>query len=610
MKKKTTNENLISEIKGLLNQKAYVGKISTANEKELKSILYEEGPVDIDTFVTSKQYLGQNLYGLSEAQRKVLEVADDFENGINYLILWVGKGGGKDFITRIIFLRLVYKLLCMRSPHAYLGIPSTEIITFLNVAASADQAQNVFFEPLKNMLKSSGESAFIKFGFNPETDIKERMIVFPKNIILLSGHSEADTLEGKNVLVAVADEIDAKTFRNPEKMWTMLRSSSRSRFFGKEKIMAISYMRFSESNGMIKKLYEEHVFKKDSFVAKYPTWVFNPNPNITKETFASEYELNPEEARTIYECEPPEYSIDSFFKDIEKLRKAMKPPEDRWPLKFPLPPEDFYRRPLSEVIREVDGSLVELDPYNLEFHDWFVGKPGVDYFFIGDPGLGKVADSKTGDSFGLTIGHREYILSNNGKILVRPVVDFVFRFTGHMFKEKEIQIEAIKRLIENLLRRGFSLRYFYFDQWNSAYLGQWIRDRIVGAQVTYSKYVEYKHYKLLKEKIYSEGSEQSPEVLENAGIDFFYHPIIFWELSNLIEDKVKGKIDHKPDTSKDISDTLAMFVWMAEHYPKNDFFRNIDDQSEAEISENEIIKNLHEHFKKTLVEGRRKIRNL
>jgi hypothetical protein len=141
MKKKQPRENLISEIKGLLTQKAYVGKISTADKNELKNLLYEEEPVDIDTFVISKQYLGQSLYGLSEAQRRVLEVADDFENGINYLILWVGKGGGKNFITRIIFLRLVYKLLCMRSPHAYLGIPSTEIITFLNVAASADQAQ-------------------------------------------------------------------------------------------------------------------------------------------------------------------------------------------------------------------------------------------------------------------------------------------------------------------------------------------------------------------------------------------------------------------------------------------------------------------------------------
>lgn len=70
MKKKSTNENLISEIKGLLTQKAYVGKISKADERELKNLLYEEGPVDIDTFVTSKQYLGQNLYGLSEAQRK------------------------------------------------------------------------------------------------------------------------------------------------------------------------------------------------------------------------------------------------------------------------------------------------------------------------------------------------------------------------------------------------------------------------------------------------------------------------------------------------------------------------------------------------------------
>lgn len=234
MKKLNKESSVIKDLESLLKKKHYEYRAQTEPKQ---TILYETEPVDIITFVTHPDYLGQNLYGLSEPQQKVLEIADDFENGINYIVLWVGKGGGKDWITRVIFMRLVYKLLCMRNPHDYFGLPPSEIITFLNVAASSEQASNVFFEPLKNYIKNAGPKAFRAFGFDPERDIKERHIIFPKNIQLVSGHSESDTLEGKNVLVAVADEIDARAFRNPQKMWTMLRSSSRSRFNGKEKFL-------------------------------------------------------------------------------------------------------------------------------------------------------------------------------------------------------------------------------------------------------------------------------------------------------------------------------------------------------------------------------------
>lgn len=569
LQKKETS--VISDITSLLSEKSYIDRANKDINSE--DSIYEYIPVSIDEFVTSKDYLGQDLYGLSEPQRRVLEEADNFENNINYLILWVGKGGGKDFITRIMFLRLVYKLLCMRNPHAYFGIPSSELITFINVAASSDQAHNVFFEPLKNYIRMAGHKAFKIFGFDPDRDIKERLITFPKNILLISGHSEADTLEGKNILVGVVDEIDAKSFRNPQKMWTMLRSSSRSRFNGKEKIVAISYMRYSESNGMIKSLYSEYINREDSFVAKYPTWEFNPNPKITKETFLSEYEANPEEAKTIYECDPPEQSIDAFIKDTKRLKDSMKPAEEKWPLNFPIPPEDFNNRPLTEVYRYIDDDYYQLDPYNLQFKEWFKGQHNKEYIFVADLGLGKVETG--GDSLGITLGHRDYIYDKYGNIIVRPVVDFVFRFTGHMFNEKEIQLSAVQKLIEKLKDElDFNIKYFYFDQWNSGSLGQWIKRKYNNeAVVTYNKYVTYQEYKTLKERIYGEAPPSSGEgiKLENGGIDWFYHPILYWELVNLIEDKEKGKVDHKPNTSKDIADTVAIFVSLCLTLPKENY---------------------------------------
>ncbi len=567
MKKDKKPISLIQDIQGLIEKKSYEAKVTLGEQNEY---LYEVEPVDILTFVTHPDYLGINLYGLSEPQKKVLEVADDFENGINYIILWVGKGGGKDFITRIIFMRLVYKLLCMKYPHRYFGMPSSEIITFLNVAASADQASSVFFDPLKNYIRNAGPKAFRQFGFNPDTDIKEKHIIFPKNIHLVSGHSESDSLEGKNVLVAVADEIDAKAFRNPEKMWTMLRSSSRSRFRGKEKIFAISYMRYSESNGMIQRLYKDYLGNENAFVAKYPTWEFNPNPEITKETFKSEFERNPVEAETIYACNPPEQPIDAWFTDIKRLRASMQGPE-KHPVDFPLPPDEgFLTNPKIETFyfNEETGEYKKLDPYNLPFKDWFYGKEGVDYVLVADPGLGRV--STEGDAYAIALGHREFYYTKEGKLIPRPVIDLVFRFTGYMFEEEEVQISAVHNLIERLIEeRKFNIRHIFFDIFNSASTAQWLKRKYPDIQVTYNKYVTYEHYSLLRERIFGEvpPSSGTGDKLDNGGISWYYHPVLFWELSNLLEDREKRKVDHRTNTSKDMSDTVAILTYLLVSLP-------------------------------------------
>jgi hypothetical protein len=563
-KKQNNNLDLVNDLKSILERKTYE---AVDNSVLPGSSLYEVEPVDILTFVESKDYLGINLYGLSNPQRKVLEIADNFENLINYIILWVGKGGGKDFITRVIFMRLVYKLLCMRNPHKFFGIPSSEIITFLNVAASADQATSVFFDPLKNYIRSAGSKAFLQFGFDPSKDIKDRYIVFPKNIHLVSGHSESDSLEGKNILVGVVDEIDADTFRNPDKMWTMLRSSSRSRFNGKEKIFAISYMRYSGSNGMIKKLHNDYEKDKNAFVAKYPTWEFNPRNDITKDTFRTEFERNPVEAETIYACNPPEQAIDAWFKDVDRLKKALKSQEFH-PLDFSLPSDDFYKNPKSESITYKNGEYITLNPYDLPFKQNFVGKEGVDYVLVADPGLGRV--STEGDAYAIALGHREYYYSREGKLINRPVIDFVFRFTGYMFSEEEIQISAVHNLIEKLTDKlNFKIKYFFFDIYNSASTAQWLQRKYTDSKVIYNKYVTYENYSLLRERIFGEAASVSGDKLDNGGISLYYHPILYWEMINLIEDREKKKVDHKPDTSKDMADTVAILTNLLVNLPLN-----------------------------------------
>lgn len=567
-RKKKDDTSVVSDLVDLLKQKEYEAK---ARRGEV-SVLYEVEPVDIDTFIRDPDYLGvaptydangNEIPVLSEPQRTFINTIADFNNGINHVVLWVGKGGGKNWITRLTFMYLSYLLLTLKSPHKYLNFPETEYITFLNVASNAQQAKNNFFRYLRDSFRQAGPKAFKEFGFNPDTDILDGEIRLPKKIQIASGHSQADSLEGLHILVGVADEIDGASFQQPERMWNMLISSSRSRFAGREKIIAISYSRYPDSNGMIKGLYDKYKGIDTAAVFKYPTWEFNPQRK--REDLQPDFDRDPDWAEAVYACNPPDSTINAWIKDSERIRASMKDPKGRWPLKFPLPPEDFMRYPMSETLRTMeDGTVLSLDPYHLPFEDWFVGKEGVSYMLVGDPAIGNVTTG--GDAYGIVLGHRETFVDVHGKILHRPVIDFVFRFTGQMFKEREIQYEAIHNLIIELKeRRGFDIKSFIFDQPFAVELSQWVRKRYSNVHVERNRSANLDDYSVLRAQIFGEAppSSGTGNKVDNGGIEWFYHPILFWELKNLEVDGKKKRVDHKANTSKDMADPVAVLAYYA-----------------------------------------------
>lgn len=166
-----------------------------AQSTEERSI-YQVEPVDLETFVTSKDYLGQDTWGMSDVQKEFLNSGSDLENGITFFVLMIGKGGGKNWSVGILFLYTIYKLLCMYDPHSYLDHNKNKAITLINVAINAQQAKKNFFDPMVNTLKGAGEKAFKVFGFNPDSDIQTAQVLFPRNIEVISGNSKGGGIEG------------------------------------------------------------------------------------------------------------------------------------------------------------------------------------------------------------------------------------------------------------------------------------------------------------------------------------------------------------------------------------------------------------------------------
>lgn len=164
--------------------------------REASGEVYRVEPVDLETFVTDPEYLNQGMWGMSKEQKDFIESGSDLENGKTFFVMFVGKGGGKNWSTGILFLYVVYKLLCMYDPHKYLNHNRAKALTLINVAINATQARKNFFDPLTNILKSAGPKAFNQFGFDPQQDILSTQIVFPNNIEIMSANSRAGGIEG------------------------------------------------------------------------------------------------------------------------------------------------------------------------------------------------------------------------------------------------------------------------------------------------------------------------------------------------------------------------------------------------------------------------------
>ena len=225
---------------------------------------FQENPVDTKTFVESPEYLGQP--GLSEIQYDIVEAMSQVykkedlqrlmgeQEGTRYyekytkneIILQLGKGSGKDFTSTVACAYIVYKLLCLKDPARYFGKPSGDAIDLINVAINAQQAKNVFFKGFKTKIE---KSPWFAGKYNAKVD----SIEFDKSITVYSGHSERESHEGLNIMLAVLDEISGFATevgtgndqgKTADNIYKAFRGTVDSRFPDLGKVVLLSFPRF------------------------------------------------------------------------------------------------------------------------------------------------------------------------------------------------------------------------------------------------------------------------------------------------------------------------------------------------------------------------------
>jgi hypothetical protein len=538
----------------------------------LKENHFVETPVDVKTFVQSPEYLGQPLLSdiqyeiveaMSQIYRKedVIDIMGDAEGTKHFnkytkneLILQLGKGSGKDFISTVACAYVVYKLLCLKDPAIYYGKPAGDAIDIINVAVNAQQAKNVFFKGFKTKIE---KSPWFAGKYNAKAD----SIEFDKAITVYSGHSERESHEGLNLLMAVLDEISGfvsevisgnEQGKTADNIYKAFRGSVDSRFPDLGKVVLLSFPRYQ--GDFISQRYESVIAEKETierthtfimnedlphedpgnqfqiswdedtilqykiprvYAFKRPTWEVNPTRKI--EDFKLAFYTDLGDAMMRFACMPT-YSSDAFFKQIDKVEKCMN---SRNPL-------DSFRR----------------------FDETFVPDPDKTYYIHADL-------AQKHDKCAVAIAHVDkwvniQVIKDYEQVAPIVVVDAVAWWEPRA--EGPVNLSEVKQWIINLRRQGFNIGMVSFDRWQSFDIQNELQ--AVGIR-TETVSVAKKHYEDLAMMIYEE-RVSIPRI-----------PILLEEMSEL--KIMKGnRVDHPRKKSKDLADAVTGAVFGAiSHTPKN-----------------------------------------
>jgi hypothetical protein len=434
-----------------------------------------ETPVDIQTFVQDKKYLG--LPPLSDIQLEIVRHSTQIfkertlismmgeEDGRAYykkytdneVICMLGKGSGKDHCARISMAYTVYLIHCLRDPLIYFGKAHGVYIDLLNLAVNAQQAQRVFFEPFKNLLLRS--PFFNEVGFEPRVS---EIFFFSRPVRCFSGHSESEGWEGYEVMTVILDEIAAfktdaelrgetRAKGSASAIYNMSKLSVMSRFPEVGKVILLSFPRYK--GDFIQQRFISANEKKEpkTWTIKAATW--EVNPTIKREQLESEYVRNPVEARSRFECEPPNME-DAYFRDPELVRKAFS----------------YGDNPINE-----DG----------EYHKWFNGTDGQTRFIHVDLALKR-------DRAALAMVHCPGFKEVKTMMGVEtlPVINVDLVHSWEASVNQEINFASIRQMIVDLCRK-FNVAKVTFDRWQSIEMIQSLRSQGINADFHSVKKTDY-----------------------------------------------------------------------------------------------------------------------
>jgi len=500
------------------------------------------------------------------------------------LLLW-GEGGSKDFTVVHTLAYTAYWLCCLKDPQAYFQIGANTPLVIACMSINEEHAKDVFFKQFTICLRNvrnpaTGRNFFEELGVDLREgkDIQLRKVKLPNHIEAFALDASKYSGEGKNILVAIFDEIAELRYDRAKERYENLRHTAFSRFPQFYKMVMISYPRdeydFMMSHYNAVEEWEEFD-KKAVFKSRKAPWdvrsMEGAHPDLIKkriyklkEDYTPEFRKNPIEARRRYECLFPETSISRFIKKFNIVL-------DRC----------IYFDRLSPFISDNQIYVTEQDLLHMDWQPWF--KPGYSYeaYLLeqklmknpGDEqsrkGLERELERHANTQYFVHIDLSKGAYDMAGITVMHPYqctptrigyyVDLAVQIRP---AENEINFEDIRKFIFKLNDTGYEIRMCTLDGYQSEDFKQILTRRGIECEIISIDRTR-KPYDTLKDLLYQ------------GFINVYGYLPLLRELKELAIDPKTGKVDHPAESqqrnkeeglrkgSKDISDSLAGAIWSA-----------------------------------------------
>ena len=266
---------------------------------------YDEIPVDIETFLFDKRYLGNGLIDAEgrktvfpfwvETLKKIFPT--NIDTAYNTVILTGAIGIGKSFVAVLAELYLMYRMLCLKDPYLYYGMQPIDKISFSQINITLDAARGVAWDKMQQLLQ--GSPWFMAHGKVTGTDnLVWKPIKKPGQLgtIELVVGSKNSHIIGRAVFCNFSDEVNFSAVTSDvekikRKMLTLITQTDArmiSRFLRGKKLPTLNIIASSKNSDQ--SFLDQYIEtkknneSKTTLIVDQPQWVVDSRKN-TKEKF-------------------------------------------------------------------------------------------------------------------------------------------------------------------------------------------------------------------------------------------------------------------------------------------------------------------------------------
>ncbi len=465
----------------------------------------------------------------------------------------------------------VYLLSCLKSPHrTYRLDPSSEIV-FIIQSKNANLAKTVDYRRLRHMIE---KAPYFRDNFKFEKSIESAML-FPTRIGVVPVSGSESAALGNNVIGGLIDEMnfmdvienskgnkDGGTYDQAVALYDSLSKRRKSRFLSQGKLPGMLYLvsskrypgQFTDQKMDEAKEDIERHGKTSIYVYDYRTWDVVPPDRFIGEWF--------------------KVFIGDDTRDPRVLDDDISIPEGDANLVVEVPGGyrvDFDRNIMS-ALRDIAGvSTLTKHPFILDrasvsecfgvkesllSHESIVfGRDKLKVIKANamdqaEPRWVHVDLAVTRDALGISMGYvKKFVTIKVGKdeVELMPEVHFDFMLQVKPPNNGEIEFAKIRSLIYTLRNIGLDIRWVSFDSYQSRDSMQILYRKgfdvgVVSMDTDISHYLATKH------------------ALQERRIVAPKHDVVQGELRALEYDPKKDKVDHRGNSTKDVSDSMAGVV--------------------------------------------------